>query len=160
MLIAYLWQRLVIPFHPLIPNSPISSPNSLSSKTHRLKLPRYTYYRVRRSLWSYSKFDKPWAEGSYQPYRGGGTDVVVSMTAGPMLTVWGLKSQQPALLIHFSFFGVGGGSKASLFRPLLCCHLITVCVWRVCVCTLVCMCKCMMIDSVCFCGVWCMGLWK
>ena len=29
------------------------------------------------SLWSYSKFDKPWAEGSYQPHRGGGTDAAV-----------------------------------------------------------------------------------
>jgi len=26
--------------------------------------------------------------------RGGGTDAAVSTTAGPMLAVWGLKSQQ------------------------------------------------------------------
>ena len=65
---------------------------------------------ARRSLWSYTKFDKPWAwwaERSYQPHRGGGTDAAGPTTAGPMLAVGAWKASRcdrPKFRKFYSYF--------------------------------------------------------
>ena len=55
----------------------------------------------------------------YQPHRGGGTDAAVSTTTGPMLAVWGLKSQQ---MRNFSMLRTDGHQLSSLCIDILTCH--------------------------------------
>jgi len=60
-------------------------------------------------------FDKPWAEGSYQPHRGCGTHATVLTTAGPMLAIWGLKSQlMRSRIRNFSALRADGHQLRSL----------------------------------------------
>jgi len=53
------------------------------------KICQHGHYEVIVSLTSHEQ-----KEATYQPHRGGGTDVAVLTTAGPMLAVWGLKTQK------------------------------------------------------------------